>query len=662
MTELTSTTDTTPDTTPERQLQRLRRFAANLRWSWHRPSAELLASLPGAQAERHPVVAVDELDPSSVSFGAWLDRNGEDLDRFVGDLDRMEERIAAPHVAYFCPEFGIAAQVPQYSGGLGILAGDHLKASSDLGLPLVGIGLFYRRGFFRQEIVDGAQAERYEDVDPISMGAQDTSALVEVSVGGEKVLIRVWELWVGSTRMLLLDSDVEQNSPESRRITDRLYAGDRQHRLSQELVLGVGGVRALRALGCEPSVYHLNEGHACFLLLELLAEKVDGGIDLAAARDQVRGSTLFTTHTPVPAGIDRFERELVRPELGGWAARLGVTVDDILDWSTLPSDGPDKPFNTAALAFAFCGRVNGVSQLHASVSRRLFGSLPQAAGVVGITNGVHARTWVAPAFQDLYDETLGSGWENGDAAAWAKVGGISGEEFAAIRDAARSRLVDLIYGITGSQLDPDGCILGFARRFATYKRASLLLKDPQGLQNSIDAGAQFVFAGKAHPADTEGKAVLAELARYAETTTNSRIVIIPDYDIDIARAMYAGCDVWLNNPIRPREACGTSGEKAALNGVLNCSISDGWWADWYTDGIGWVIPTSDDLDPEGRDNEEAAALHTILSNDVLRLFNGSTEGWWAMVQAMLGHLGPLVTAGRMVEEYNERFYRPIRRS
>lgn len=658
VTELTSTSQNTSDL---RQAG-LRRVASNLRWSWHRPAWDLLSSLPGAEPEKHPVWAVDRLEAGDPAVEQWFDANGAELAEQLAEVERLEQRATHPDVAYFCPEFGIAAQVPQYSGGLGILAGDHLKAASDLSLPLVGIGLFYRRGFFRQEIVDAAQAERYEDVDPIGVGAADTGVLVPVSVKGERVMIRVWELWVGATRMLLLDSDVEENSPEARRITDRLYAGDRRHRLSQELVLGVAGVRALRALGLGADVYHLNEGHACFLLLELLAEHVDNGEGLAQARTKVRDSTLFTTHTPVPAGIDRFDRELVAPELDEWAERLDVTVGDILDWATLPSDGPDKPFNTAAISFAFCGRVNGVSQLHASVSRRLFGSLPQAAAVEGITNGVHARTWVGHSFQDLYDRRLGAGWENGDEAAWANASAIEMDEFNAIRDDARTKLVDLIYGVTGTQFDPNKCVLGFARRFATYKRANLLLKDPEGLKASIDAGAQFVFAGKAHPADNEGKALLAELARYAETTANSQIVIIPDYDIEIARVMYAGCDVWLNNPIRPREACGTSGEKAALNGVLNCSISDGWWADWYTDGIGWVIPTTDDVEDEERDRLEAAALHGILTDDVLRLFNGSKEGWFSMVQTMLTHLGPLVTAGRMVDEYNRRFYQPIRES
>jgi starch phosphorylase len=307
-----------------------------------------------------------------------------------------------------------------------------------------------------------------------------------------------------------------------------------------------------------------------------------------------------------------------------------------------------------------------VSQIHASVSRELFASLPAAARVQGITNGVHARTWVEPALQDLYDRVLGTGWDNGDPGPWAKVVDLDRQQFAAARTATRHRLVELVAGLTGTDLDPDACLLGFARRFATYKRATLLLRDPDGLAQSLAAGAQFVFAGKAHPADADGKAVLAELARFAASSEAAgQIVIVPDYDIDIARAMYWGCDVWLNNPVRPREACGTSGEKAALNGVLNCSISDGWWADWYIDGIGWVIPSSEAEDPAERDRTEAAALHKILTGEILPSFEGGRDGrssdsWWQMVLAMLGHLGPLVTAGRMVAEYDRRFYGPIR--
>ena len=552
-------------------------LAANHRWSWHRPTRELLDGLPGAQPGLHPVAALHRSDPDALA--AWAAEHEPRISELAAELSALVAAVPDPSVAYFSPEFGVAAELRQYSGGLGILAGDHLKAASDLGLPLVGVGLFYREGFFRQDIEQDRQHERYVAVDPELLGATDTGSTVSVTIDGIDVALRVWTQMVGATQVVLLDSAVETNPPWAQRITDRLYSGDRAHRLHQEIVLGVGGVRALRALGVEPDVFHLNEGHACFLLLELLGERVDAGHAIDDAIADVRARSLFTTHTPVPAGIDRFARELIEPELTAWADRLGVDVDTIFEWARLPSDDDAEPFNTAALAFELCGRANGVSQLHSGVSRRLFASLPRAASVEGLTNGVHARTWVSPELQALYDERLGRGWAAGERSAWMRIAEVEPDDFHAARRAARLRLVDLVADRTGVRLDPDRCIIGFARRFATYKRAALLLGDPEGLERSLDAGAQFVFAGKAHPADDEGKAVLSEIASFVRSdAARGRFALVPDYGIGIAHEMYGACDVWLNNPIRPREACGTSGEKSALNGGLNCSILDGWWA------------------------------------------------------------------------------------
>lgn len=642
----------------------LEALATNLRWTWHEPTRQLLERLPRPAtldaAASHPAAVLRSLQADTPAVLAdFVAEHGDEILELHAGLDQVLASAVQDQIAYFSPEFGIAAEVAQYSGGLGILAGDHLKSSSDLGVPLLGIGLLYRQGFFHQEITGGKQVERYERIEPHDIGAMDTGVVVHVPIAGVDVAARVWKQMVGATPLLLLDTDVEPNTAQQRAITDRLYSGDRRHRLDQELVLGVGGVRALRALGYEPSVFHLNEGHACFLLLELLGELVDAGSDIDAAIAAVRAETLFTTHTPVPAGIDRFERSLVGPELDPWAERLGIELDTLLDWAWLPTDPASKPFNTAALAFELCGRSNGVSQLHATVSRQLFSSLVRSRTLEGITNGVHARTWVDPALQRVYDEALGAGWENGDPGAWSNVDALDRTAFESVRSQGRARLVELVADTTGAELDPHGCIIGFARRFATYKRAALLLRDPAGLDAAFDAGAQFVFAGKAHPADDEGKAVLAELAAFAESKrSRGRLVIVPDYDIAVAQTMYGGCDVWLNNPIRPREASGTSGEKAALNGGLQCSIEDGWWADYVIDGIGWSIPTSDDPDPDVRDDTEAEALHQIIIGEIMASFG--TDAWWAMVQRMLGHLGPKVTSGRMVAEYESRFYGPIR--
>jgi starch phosphorylase len=638
----------------------LHTLASNLRWTWHTPTQDLLRKLPNATAADHPLHTLANMSPEAIE--QFAEEAGAEVKALRTQLDALIDATPTPAIAYFSPEFGVAAQVPQYSGGLGILAGDHLKSASDLGVPLLGIGLMYRNGFFRQDITDGIQTERYETIEPTDIGAVDTGATIHVPIAGRQVKAKVWRQMVGATQLILLDTDVASNTAEDKLITDMLYSGDRRHRLDQELMLGVGGVRALRALGISPEVFHLNEGHACFLLLELLGEQTDTGTSITDAVADVRSKTLFTTHTPVPAGIDRFDRSLAEPELAPWADRLGVKLKELMDWATMPSDGAKKPFNTAALAFELCGRANGVSQLHAEVSRDLFKTIPRAAKVEGITNGVHARTWVTPPLQDLYDRVLGAGWENGNHDAWANVANIDASEFRDIRDQGRRALTDLVAESTGVKLNPDQCVIGFARRFATYKRAALLLRDKKGLEASLESGAQFVFAGKAHPADNEGKAVLAEIVAFAESKAAQRqIVLIPDYDIAIAQTMYAGCDVWLNNPVRPREACGTSGEKAALSGGLNFSILDGWWADWFSEGIGWAIPTSDAADDEIRDDAEARALHALLTTEVMPKF-ASPDQWWDTTVRMLSHLGPLVTAGRMVAEYNDRFYLQIQDS
>ncbi len=633
-------------------------LAANLRWTWHSPTQELLGRLPNANPSVHPLETLKAM--SEAEIASFSEQAGDEIAALHAELEQLIESAPAPTIAYFSPEFGVAAQVPQYSGGLGILAGDHLKSASDIAVPLLGIGLMYRNGFFRQDIKNAKQAERYENIEPTDIGAADTGLEIEVPINGNSVRAKIWRQMVGATQLILLDTDVSPNSASDKLITDRLYSGDRRHRLDQELMLGVGGVRALRALGMQPDVYHLNEGHACFLLLELLGEHTDAGTSLADAVADVRSKTLFTTHTPVPAGIDRFDRSLAEPELAPWAKRIGVRLPELMDWATMPSDGPKKPFNTAALAFELCGKANGVSQLHAEVSRDLFKTIPRASRVVGITNGIHGRTWVTPALQDLYDRVLGANWENGDENAWSNVDKIDATEFRAIRNQGRADLVDLVAKTTGVALNPDACVIGFARRFATYKRAALLLRDKAGLEASLESGAQFVFAGKAHPADDDGKAVLAEIAEFAQSkASRGQMVLIPDYDIAIAQAMYAGCDVWLNNPVRPREACGTSGEKAALGGGLNFSILDGWWADWFKEGIGWAIPTSEATNDDKRDDFEAKALHDLLTGEVMAKFDKPDE-WWATTVKMLAHLGPRVTAGRMVAEYDERFYTPIR--
>jgi starch phosphorylase len=568
-------------------------------------------------------------------------------------------------VAYFSPEFGVSEMLPQYSGGLGILAGDHLKAASDLRMPLLAVGLFYRDGFFHQALEEGEQRERYVTNNPRFLALEATPARVDLQLAERQATARVWKANVGSTRLFLLDTDLDVNDERGRRVSDRLYAGDREHRIRQELLMGVGGVRALRQLGYEPAKFHLNEGHAGFLALELLAEEVAKGLTLDEAVTAIKPRIVFTTHTPVPAGIDRFSPDLMHKYLGVWAERYGVDMGELMRLGILP--GGDDHFNMAAFCVRIAGKTNGVSRLHGEVSRVMFQEVPGGSEITSVTNGVHARTWVNPELQEAFDRTMGADWHRGDSADWEQVDALDDET---IRNNFRKGRIEMIEmagrqvgGDTG--LDPDVLTIGFARRFATYKRADLLLADVDRLLEIIgrdDRPVQFVFAGKAHPADEPGKAILRRVVEFGSNpAARGRFVFIPGYNMAVARSMYAGCDVWLNNPIRPREACGTSGEKAALNGALNFSILDGWWDECFDGDNGWAIPSSTADDPYVRDREEASHLYSVLTDEIAPLFYGDgaaapSAAWMAKVRHNWKTLGPFVTASRMVAEYGDRIY------
>ena len=658
---------------PQEIHQHLRELASNLQWTWNHRDRALLDRLAPSAVGEHPLTVVDRLSDDDLASLADDEVSLADLAEAVAALRSRVSGAPTPDVAYFSPEFGISETLPQYSGGLGILAGDHLKAASDLGLRLAGIGLFYRHGFFRQEIVDGSQGERVETHHAERLGAIDTGLMVEVPMPDRTVVARVWRFEVGRVSLLALDCDVEANAEADRAITDRLYSGDRRHRLQQELVLGVGGARAVAALGWAPGVNHLNEGHAGFLLLELIDREISAGATtIAEALDRVRSGVLFTTHTPVPAGIDRFDRDLIAPYLQLWADRWGVDIDEVLALGRDPDAGLDV-FNMAALCLAAASRANGVSRLHGEVSRELFASVPGGSAISSITNGVHARTWVSARLQDLFDEALGPRWDDGDAAAWARVGDLDADEVRDQRRDTQRDLIDLVGSRCGTEIDPDSLIIGFARRFATYKRADLLLRHPERLAAILadtDRPVHFVFAGKAHPADVPGKALLAAIVAHGSTPeANGRFTFLPDYDMAVARAMYHGCDVWLNTPVRPHEASGTSGEKAALNGALNCSILDGWWAEMSDGRNGFDIALHDpevgfaDLDDAERDLAESAnALDRIIEMAAEFHANGVGNVSAAWVERMLhawSSLGPRVTAGRMVGDYERLLYRPM---
>ncbi len=644
-------------------------LASNHRWTWHYRTSDMLSALPTAVPDQHPVQAVRALDDARLD--ALLD-DGDFVssvaDQLAGLNDTMATAVTNPDIVYFSPEFGISEVVPQYSGGLGILAGDHLKSASDIGISLAGVGLFYRHGFFRQFIEDGRQAERIETYDPTDFGCIDTGLVIEVPIAERLVHAKVWRLDVGRVPLLLLDTDLPTNSESDRSITDRLYSGDQLHRLEQELVLGVGGARAVTAIGWKPGVYHSNEGHAGFLTLTLLdqARTPGGATTLASAVERVKPHVLFTTHTPVPAGIDRFPRSLIDPHLRPWAQAWGESIDTLAALGQDPHDGAGV-FNMAALCLHIAARANGVSQLHGEVSRGLFSMVPGGSAITSVTNGVHARTWVSPPLQDLFDAELGAGWDHGDEAAWSNIANVDAGAIADCRTATRAPLVALLADRGGVELDPDALVIGFARRFATYKRANLLLRHADVLATLLaddHRPVHFVFAGKAHPADGPGKSLLEDIVAFGGTpVANRRFSFLPDYDIAVARAMYYGSDVWLNNPVRPREASGTSGEKAALNGVLNCSILDGWWAE-MSDGLnGWNIPTSEAAVDHVRDDEESAATLALLA-EIAAEFHADGTGapstlWIDRMRHNWRTLGPKVTAARMVADYQRTLYSPM---
>ncbi|MDJ0924731.1 MAG: alpha-glucan family phosphorylase [Acidimicrobiia bacterium] len=645
----------------------LLQIAGNYSWTWDLLARKLFNRIPSMNGDAglHPAERIKLL--SEETWASLLtDPDFSDLAR------RAHSRIPMPvpltkesTVAYFSPEFGVSEMLPQYSGGLGVLAGDHLKAASDLRMPMLAVGLFYRDGFFVQALEDGEQRERYVTNNPRFLALEATPARVELQLAERCVTARVWKADVGSTQLYLLDTDLEVNDERGRRVSDRLYAGDREHRIRQELLMGVGGIRALRQLGFEPAKFHLNEGHAGFLALELIADEMEKGFSLEEAVWAVRGRVVFTTHTPVPAGIDRFSPELMHKYLGVWAERYGVDMAELLQLGILP--GSDDHFNMAAFCVRIAGRSNGVSRLHGEVSRVMFHDVPGGPNITSVTNGVHARTWVHPTLQETFEEAIGPAWHGADAEEWKSVDQISDTNIRSIFQTGRRELIELANRQIGEEtgLKPDILTVGFARRFATYKRADLVLADLDRvleILNNEERPVQFVFAGKAHPADEPGKAVMRRVIAFAsDPASRGRFVFIPGYNMAVARTMYAGCDVWLNNPIRPREACGTSGEKAALNGGLNFSILDGWWDECFDGENGWAIPSSASEDPATRDREEAAYLYDILATEIIPLYYGDgserpSSQWLDKVRHNWRTLGPFVTAARMVAEYGERIY------
>ena len=701
-------------------LEPLSTIVNNLRWSWHPESQDVLEAvdpdlwhqchgdprkmLGEVSAERLERLATDR------KFLRRLSDVADDLSDYLTApraYQRRQAELAAASlpgqqtlpdaIAYFSPEFGITEVLPQYSGGLGILAGDHLKAASDLGAPIIGVGLLYRAGYFDQSLSsDGWQLERYPALDPQGLPIKPLTdadgAVVKISLNlpDDRVLTaQVWLVQVGRVPLLLLDSDVEDNDLGLRQVTDRLYGGGAEHRLLQELLLGVGGVRAIRAF-CTvsgtptPQVFHTNEGHAGFLGIERIREYMtDAGLSFDEALQAVRAGTVFTTHTPVPAGIDRFPRSLVASHLTVFP---GVPAEPAL---ALGAETDTSIFNMAHMGLRIGQRANGVSQLHGEVSREMFAGLwPNfdfgEVPISSVTNGVHAPTWMS---RELIERAENAGGNDAldSGAGWAELATIPDSELWHIRRSQREQLVgeirrrlyesgrqrgmaDAELGWVQSAFDPDVLTIGFARRVPSYKRLTLMLRDPAKLKALLldpSHPIQIVIAGKSHPADDGGKQLIAQMVAFADDPeVRHRIAFLPNYDIGMARYLYWGSDVWLNNPLRPLEACGTSGMKSALNGGLNLSIRDGWWDEWFDGENGWAIPTADGLnDPDRRDDLEARALYNLIETQVApRFYTRNDAGvptrWVSMVRHTITTLGPKVLATRMVWDYINNLYAP----
>ena len=662
-------------------------------WRTVRSPLEFLGALDQGRLEQ---LAAD------TSFVASVAQAAADLNEYLTEA-RWYQSLgeAAPEgIVYFSPEFGVDGALPQYSGGLGILAGDNLKAASDLGVPLTAVGLFYRSGYFHQAVTaQGWQVESYPLLDPSALGLSlvrhpDRSP-VEVSLAmpdGLTLFARIWRARVGRVTLLLLDTDTPSNSDELRQVTDRLYGGTGEHRLRQEILLGIGGLRAVRAWDAlrglpEPTVFHTNEGHAGFQGLERIHELIAQGLSFDEALQQVRASTVFTTHTPVPAGIDRFDLPLVQRYLTE-ALLPGVDPGRAIDLGRESYEGGNPgTFNMAVLGLRLADQANGVSKLHGIVSPEMFKSLwpgfdAQDVPITSITNGVHAATWVADEWTDASSEVFGNprvsqnDWTRRDVIDDARLWSVRLSLKEKLVADARRRLAQeyrdqsetaIVPSWVQDVLDPSILTIGFARRVPTYKRLTLMLRDRDRLRKLLtDAQRpiQIVVAGKSHPADDGGKQLIQQLIQFSqEEGIRTRMVFLPDYDMTMAKTLYPGCDVWLNNPLRPLEACGTSGMKAAMNGVLNLSILDGWWDEFYDGVNGWAIPSATGAANDSeRDDAEAQALYDLIEFQLVPLYydraEGVPHGWLDRVRHTMTTLGPALSANRMVQEYVEKLYIP----
>ncbi len=694
-----------------RRLRRLADLAYNLWWTWNGEAERLYRLLDRNLweiSEHNPVRFLREISRDQLTAATRdryyllsYDQVIDEFDRYMNSVDHAWydntfKSQASNLIAYFSTEFGLHETLPFYAGGLGVLSGDHLKEASDLGLPLVAIGFLYTEGYFKQRITeDGWQEANYASlrfsdlpVHPV-LDDEDQPILIDVKLAGRTVYARLWQVQVGRVPLFLLDSDVDANQPSDRALTARLYTSELESRISQEIILGIGGVQALRKMSYNPCVWHMNEGHSAFMALERVREKVAAGQTFEEASEEVRRSTVFTTHTPVPAGHDQFPHALMDTYFNDYWPQLGLDRDAF--FSLANQEHPwGEAFNMTILAIRLSERRNGVSELHGKVARKMWAFLwpdksEDEIPITYITNGIHTGTWLARRLGHLFNRYFEQGWWDrlDDPEVWRAIERIPDHELWEVRKHLKRKLVaymrdrarlpwmrDQVHPVqviaSGVLLDPYALTIGFARRFATYKRANLLLRDPDRLLelvNRPDMPVQIIFAGKAHPADEPGKRLIQEVySTVKRAPFGGRLVFLEDYDINLARYLVQGVDVWLNTPRRPKEASGTSGQKAAINGGLNCAVLDGWWREGYNERNGWAIGEDREWEDEAaQDAADAESLYQILENEVIPLYYERSADelpyeWLGWVKESIASLAPKFSMRRMIKEYVNMMY------
>ena len=698
-----------------KRIGRITEIANNLWWSWNTEFLRLFKKIDKdlwEKCDKNPVKFLKSVDQEKLeeaskdlSFVREYDKIVENFDNYMNSRDTWFSRKYPDNrndlIAYFSAEYGLDQTIAIYSGGLGILSGDHLKSASDLGIPLVAVGLLYKNGYFHQ-VIDayGNQRPEYKDIDlydlPITpvKDIDGNDLIIYIKFPKRRIYLKTWEVNVGRVKLYLLDSDIDINNIEDRDTTARLYGGDQEMRIRQEIILGMGGVNVLKRLGLRPTVYHMNEGHSAFLNLEIIKNIIkEKQVSFEVAKDIASSKTVFTTHTPVPAGNDIFPLGLVEKYFKDFWPRLGLTREEFLKLGMKPCEGLEPGFNMGILALKIAGKKNGVSKLHGEVSRELFSEVwphipAKESPITYVTNGIHTCTWLAPKLKELYNKYLMPYWQDNihDDSTWERIKAIPDDKLWKVHTDRKIKLLALVKeNVTNrlrregvgydeineivSKLNPDALTIGFARRFATYKRATLIFKDIERITqilNDENRPVQLIFAGKAHPADKEGQ----DLVRYIHEISmkpqfKGKIFLLENYSIEISRYLVSGVDVWLNNPRRPMEASGTSGQKASVNGVVNFSVLDGWWAEGYNQRNGWTIGTNAEYSSyEEQDKADSESMYYTLENKIIPTYydrdrNGISKRWMEIMKESIISTGGKYSTARMLVDYTEQLYMPL---